>query len=168
MNVEEMAGQLESNIEVIRQLADVSVEQARWRPAPGKWSLLEVVNHLHDEELEDFRPRVDLTLHHPDKPWPPFDPQAWPEERKYNERDLGESIGRLAKAREESLAWLKALDSPDWQLAREHPRLGTLRAGDFMASWVTHDFLHIRQLNRLRLAWANRLAEPFDNTYAAP
>jgi len=41
-------------------VAGVTAEEARRRPAPDAWSLLEVVCHLHDEEREDFRPRLDV------------------------------------------------------------------------------------------------------------
>ena len=52
----------------------VTPEQARWKPTPEEWSLLEVICHLYDEEREDFRQRLDLTLHHPEADWPPIHP----------------------------------------------------------------------------------------------
>ena len=36
----------------------LSAADARWKPADGAWSVLEVVTHLADEEVEDFRMRV--------------------------------------------------------------------------------------------------------------
>ena len=56
----------------------------RWRPAVGKWSLLEVINHLADEEKDDFRKRIDLLVHQPGAPWPAIDPEGWSVSRKYN------------------------------------------------------------------------------------
>ena len=39
---------LEKNPQVIARLvADVDEERARWRPAPEKWSILEIINHLY-------------------------------------------------------------------------------------------------------------------------
>ena len=64
----------------------VSDSQARWKPAPEKWSLVEVVNHLHDEEREDFRTRLDIALHRPADSWPSIDPVGWVAARGYNER----------------------------------------------------------------------------------
>ena len=37
-------------------------ESARWRPGPARWSLLEILCHLLDEEREDFRRRIALLL----------------------------------------------------------------------------------------------------------
>jgi len=48
--------------ETIRALIqDDSDEQASWRPDSDSWSVLEVINHLYDEEREDFR-HLGLTL----------------------------------------------------------------------------------------------------------
>ena len=53
-------------------LRGVSLEDARWRPADGAWSILEVVTHLADEEVEDFRARLERTLRDPSESWPPL------------------------------------------------------------------------------------------------
>ena len=59
-----IAQQLTQQAQTIRALVTgVSAEQARWKPTPEDWSLLEVINHLYDEEREDFRQRVDYQLH---------------------------------------------------------------------------------------------------------
>ena len=69
---------LEKSVKLIKQVLDgVSDEQSKWKPAPEKWSINEVVNHLYDEEKDDFRKRLDLTLHHPHEEWPGIDPEAW-------------------------------------------------------------------------------------------
>ena len=58
-------------------VSGLSLEQARWKPSLDKWSILEVVNHLYDEEREDFRQRLSLVLADPMQPWPPIDPRTW-------------------------------------------------------------------------------------------
>ncbi len=65
------------NAQRLRALAEgVSDYQARWKPDPASWSILEVVNHLLDEEKEDFRARLNLALYQPDEPWPGIDPKV--------------------------------------------------------------------------------------------
>lgn len=81
-------------------LRGVTEEQARWKPAADRWSMLEVVCHLADEEVEDFRRRLDLTLHQPGERWPRIDPEAWVEERKYGEQELSESLQRFLSERD--------------------------------------------------------------------
>ena len=123
--------------------------QARWKPESNQWSILEVVNHLADKEVEDFRARLDFTLNRPYESWPPINPEEWLEERSYNSRSLDKSLDRFLTRRRESLAFLQELESPDWTVAYEHPRLGAITAGDLLTSWVAHDYRHIGQLTRL-------------------
>lgn len=149
-------------------LSEITEEQAKWKPAPDKWSLLEVLNHLYDEEILDFRGRLELTLRDPKEPWPPNDPEAWVVERKYNERNLEESLGNFLEEREKSIAWLEGLESPNWDNTYEHPIVGKLSAGDLLASWAAHDFLHIRQMAMLRVEYVTHRAKPYSTRYAVP
>jgi hypothetical protein len=152
--------------ETIRSLTEgVSDEQARWKPGPDSWSILEVINHVYDEEIEDFRARIDVILHHPDQPWRRIDPQGWVTERQYNERDLGQSVGNFVREREKSVTWLRGLGSPNWQVVYEAP-FGEISAGDVLVSWAAHDLLHIRQMVELQWAYIVRRAQPFEVDYA--
>lgn len=169
LTLEDARRQLAATAECIRALvADVGAEQARWKPSPEKWSILEVVNHLADEEVEDFRTRLDLTLHRPGEPWPGIDPQGWVAARAYAERDLGESLDRFARERERSLAWLGALADPGWERAYVHPAAGRITAGSLLASWLAHDLLHVRQITRLRYQYLAARAHPHSPAYAGP
>lgn len=150
MELSVMIERLRANAGVLAALvAGVGDAQARWKPERDKWSILEVTCHLADEEVEDFRTRVEHTLERPEAAWPPIDPQGWAEARAYNERDLAEALARFLAARRDSLAWLESLGDPDWSRAHRHPKLGPISAGDLLTSWVAHDHIHIRQLNRL-------------------
>ena len=147
--------------------AEVDAAAWRWRPSPGKWSLLEVINHLADEERDDFRKRIDLLLHYPGETWPPIDPQGWVEQRHYNNQDPQASLLRFTDERQQSLQWLATLESPDWQATYQHAS-GPLRAGDLLLSWMIHDDLHARQMLRLHHDRAIATASPFSAAYAGP
>jgi hypothetical protein len=157
----------EHNLQAIHALvAGVDDRQARWKPAPDEWSILEVIHHLYDEEREDFRPRLDLTLHHPDLPWPPNDPVAKVAERRYNEQDLREILSAFQHERAASMAWLGTLHAPDWKRSHTLAQVGTLRAGDLLVSWLAHDILHLRQLAELHYHYITHLAQPYEVDYA--
>ncbi len=142
-----------------------SDEQARWKSDPETWSILEVINHLYDEEREDFRVRVDFLLHHPGQAWPPINPKGWVTERAYNQRDLTQSVQDFLKERRKSLVWLRELVDPDWQTSITVP-FGQFSAGDIFAAWVAHDLLHLRQLVELHWAYTLHMAEPYKVSYA--
>jgi hypothetical protein len=146
-------------------VAGVTSEEARRRPAPDAWSLLEVVCHLHDEEREDFRPRLDIVLHRPHEAWARIDPADWVTARRYHEHDLQTALRGFLAERERSLAWLGGLVAPEWGREYEAP-FGRITAGDLLASWAAHDLLHTRQLVELRRARLLTQIEPYRTQYA--
>jgi hypothetical protein len=168
MNLDRFTAQMANNAETIRTLIQgVSDEQARWKPSPDCWSILEVINHLCDEEIEDFRTHLDLVLHRPSQPWPSIDPEGWVIERQYNQREVGKSLDNFLNARDESLVWLRGLSSPNWEATYDAP-FGQITAGDLFASWVAHDLLQIRQLVELHWAYTALLVSPHKADYAGP
>lgn len=127
-------------------LLNKNKEEYLWKPNIDKWCLLEVVCHLYDEEGEDFRGRVKHTLETPNETLPMFDQIAWVKDRKYIEQDYNQMVEKLLNERRNSIAWLKSLKSPPWENAYIHPNLGPLSSEHFLANWLAHDFLHIRQI----------------------
>lgn len=166
MILEQLIERMARNARRIGLLVEgVGEVQARWRPEADAWSILEVVNHLLDEEKLDFRVRLDITLHRPEEVWPGIDPAGWVTERRYNERELEESLTGFLAAREVSLDWLRSLADPDWEARYEAP-WGPMRAGDLMAAWVAHDLLHMRQLVELHWAYTVKEVQPYSARYA--
>ncbi len=167
MDLDRVLLRLMRNANVVAALtADLDDVQARWKPSPDDWSILEVVNHLYDEEREDFRTRLDIILHRPDEPWPPIQPSAWAVERRYNERDLEDSLENFLAERRTSLDWLRGLKNPDWANQSTHPAGYIFSAGDMLSSWLAHDFLHIRQLNELQYGYHVLSVAPYGVVYA--
>lgn len=164
MEFETLYHDLDYGAQMIRALVSgITQDEARIKPDSDSWSILEVICHLSDEERDDFRQRVDITLHRPTDEWPPIHPSAWVIERKYNERDFTEALSDFLAERSKSLVWLKNLEKPDWDAV--YPPRG-LKAGDLLVSWVAHDNLHIRQLVELRRARIARIAPPYNFDYA--
>ncbi len=143
----------------------VPEEQARWKPNPESWSILEVVCHLADEEEFDFPVRLKKILKKSEKPWPAIDPEGWVTERKYNQGDLFEALNRYMGLRNENLAWLDSLENPDWDSAYQ-ASFGAITAGDMFVSWVAHDLLHLRQLVELQHLYLEIQVEPYRLDYA--
>jgi len=166
MKLDQFTKQMENTAEIIRQMVEgISDEQARWKPTPEAWSILEVINHLYDEEREDFRARLDVMLNGPGDDMPPWNPVGAVTERRYNERDVAESLNNYLSERKASLAWLRGLESPDWD-ASFTLRWGEMTAGDMFASWMVHDLLHMRQLTKLMGLYSVRELDPYKIDYS--
>ena len=149
MNIDYLVGSLQRFPETLRALIEgLSDETYRWKPPDDAWSILEIVTHLADEEVEDFRTRVRMTLEDPTQPWPSIDPVGWAAERKYNQGNFYEALQRFLTERQNSLKWLSRLNNPNWESTYHHPQIGDLREGDVMCAWVAHDLLHLRQITK--------------------
>jgi len=147
-------------------VAGLDPADLRARPAPGAWSMLEIVHHLADEEREDFPLRLRLTLADPEQTWPPIDPPGWVETRAYNRQDPDAVLKIFLAARRSSLDWLGRLTEPDWSRAHVHPKLGPMTAGGLLHAWCAHDILHLRQLLQRRWWLREQAAGPGELDYA--
>lgn len=166
MDINQMAAQLKHQADTIVALCeDIKPDAARWKPAPDSWSLLEVVNHLVDEEVLDFRGHLEHILHTPKLPWPEIDPMGWVTSKAYNQRAWFDSINNFRIERDKSITWLLSLTEINWDAA-VHMSWGSLSAGDIAASWLAHDLLHLRQIIELHYQLTAQQSEPFSVKYA--
>ena len=140
--------------------AALTPDQSRARGPEGQWSILEILCHLCDEEVLDFRTRVELTLRDPTAAWPAIHPTAWITEHDYASKDLAERLATFARERERSVAWLRSLPAPDWSHAHQHPKFGPIAAGTLLVSWAAHDALHVRQIAKRLYELAAREGAP--------
>lgn len=167
IHIKEIIRQLTGNAEAMRALVQtISDEQAQWKPNPETWSMKEVMEHVYNEERIDFRKHLKEMLSDP--------PQLWGEfrhEEYVSVEDCCQALEGFLTEREASIAWLKALKSPDWDTASQAPfgpagDVLVFSAGDVLASWVAHDFLHMRQMIELLYAWNEKQVSPYSVQYA--
>ena len=75
MNYNHIINKLEANASTFQSLLEnISEEQAQWKSSVKNWSLIEIINHLYDEEREDFRQRIKNIFEDPKKEWAPIAP----------------------------------------------------------------------------------------------
>ncbi len=123
------------------------LELMRSREAEGKWSPLEILAHLRDEEIIDFRERAKRALEGRDFELN-VDPERWVTEKRYNAMDPGAVYLDWSAERADSCRWLATLNVADLEKGVTHPKFGTMRCGDLVAAWRVHDLLHLHQFSR--------------------
>jgi hypothetical protein len=151
--------ELDNNRHVFHALLkDIDKNMYLWKQAPDKWCLLEIICHLYDEEREDFRARVKHSLETPDLDMPSIDPQGWVISRNYIGQDYNNKLQQFVKERDESINWLHSLPEPNWESAYSHPKFGKMTAKMFLSNWLAHDYLHIRQITKLKFDYLKYLS----------
>lgn len=162
-----MSVRLDAGARAIEALvATVEPDLARFRPAPGKWSILEILGHLGDEERRDFRVRIDSTLAGPGAAWPAIDPERWVREQDFNAQDVDALLTAFLEERRRSLAWLAGLHAADWRRSHRHPTMGDFTAASLLCAWAAHDVLHVRQISGVLYAHLSLATTPSRVDYA--
>lgn len=156
--MKEIIEELDRNKEcIVNLLGGLTEHQINWKPDENSWCLLEVICHLYDEEQLDFRARFSHILESPEQAMSPINPPAWIIEHDYMGQNFEEKLQGWKKEREHSLDWLKSLVDPDLTKTYLHPKLGPMSAKFMLSNWLAHDYLHLRQILKLKYAYLERM-----------
>lgn len=131
-----------------RLLKGVTTVKARKRPAPGKWSIAEIVAHLADTELVGGY-RIRAILGAPGAPIQGFDQDAWAAALGYGKRDTRKSLEQFRTLREANLALLKSLAPEQWKQHGVHSERGPESLETIVQMFAGHDLNHIGQIERI-------------------
>ena len=129
-------------------LKGVSPAKARKRPAPGKWSIAEIVAHIADTELVGGY-RMRAILGQPGTPIIGFDQDAWVTALHYDKRDLKKSFEQYRALREANLALLKSLTPEQWKHEGLHSERGPESVETMARMYAGHDLNHFEQIERI-------------------
>jgi hypothetical protein len=130
--------------------AHLSGAQVNTPPAPGKWSICNIITHLADTEMVfAFRLRQTLAAA-PDQPHhiiQPFDQEAWAQ--RYAVYHLEPALALFDAIRNWNLLFLATVSEDDRHHTATHPERGTMTLWTIVETMAGHDINHIQQLERL-------------------
>ena len=139
-------------IDKVRDLVHgLSDEQLRFREARGKWSILEVVQHLADTEVV-YRYRMRMSVAQPGSPIPNYDQDQWATGLRYNEGSLEDVLRELELFRAANLAWVASLSEDELDRAGIHEERGRESVRRIVELLAAHDIVHCRQIERGKAA----------------
>lgn len=118
------------------------------KPAPGKWSVAEIVAHLADAEIV-LGWRVRAILGAPGTPIQAFDQDAWAEAGHYAQRNPRLSLDQLRALREANLALYKSLTPEQWKHYGMHSERGQESVEHIARMMAGHDLNHLEQIERI-------------------
>jgi hypothetical protein len=140
---------LENTPEILRDLmCELSAEDARWKPAPDRFSVAEVLAHLSHAEGHCYGARIDRFLKQGDNPSiEPYDPQDYLE--IYRAADPEDSLDHFEDQRQTNLDLLCDLPAEAANRRAKHLRAGEITLGEMLHEWALHDLGHVRQVAEL-------------------
>ena len=138
--------------EQIRGLEDSGLRRPE---APGKWSVIEVIQHLADSDLV-FSYRLKMMLTEDSPPLQGYDQDRWAGELQYHKMPLELALGQLRSLRNANLHVLTRLSPVQLERVGLHSERGPESAGFLLQLMGGHDLVHRRQIDRILAAVAAR------------
>lgn len=141
-----------------------------WTPAPGKWSILEIVCHLRDMEREAYLARYRRILAEERPTLPDIDGDQLALEHDYRAATLAEVVREWRALRQESLKLLRGVKTDQWAREGQHTTAGWLSMDALLRRHaVGNDEAHLGQIEaiRARLALLTRLEKGPDELAGA-
>lgn len=133
--------------EILRALlATVGEEQTYWKPAPDRWSIAEILEHMSHIEGHMFRTRVDAIVKQQSPSLVPYDQEEFAASGQYSGRDAEDSFDHFEEQREDNVEMLATLTEKQASRVGIHPVFGVVTLAHVMNSWAFHDLGHIRQI----------------------
>lgn len=118
------------------------------RPAPGKWSVAEILAHLADAEVA-IGWRMRQILSSDGIALEAFDQDAWANAFHYGKRDPKVSLAAYTAARHANLVLLKSVPRSAWENHGMHSERGRETVAHMVKLTAGHDLNHIQQIERI-------------------
>jgi len=139
---------LDATPQILRGLmSELSDEDVRWKPAPDRFSLGEVLAHLSHAEGHCYRLRVDRFLSEETPEFEPDDAQMYLE--MYRNADPEDSFDHFEEQRETNVEFLRGLPAEAGDRRAMHKEAGPITLRQMLHEWALHDLGHIRQAAEL-------------------
>jgi uncharacterized damage-inducible protein DinB len=127
-------------------LESMGEARANQSPAPGKWSVREILCHLADCEIV-FAFRLRQTLAEPHHVIQPFDQDLWAQ--NYAAYDALSALAVFAAVRDFNTRLIASLPPDAFSKPVSHPERGTMTFQAIVETMGGHDLNHIAQIEKI-------------------
>ena len=129
-------------------VAGRAAERLTAAPAPGKWSVAEILAHLVDDELIlGYRMRSVLVT--PRSEIVSFDQRRWSDTLRYGDIPVSASLNAFRAFRDWNLELVGRLSPAEWDTFGIHQERGKESVRDMVRLYAGHDVNHTNQIRRI-------------------
>jgi len=130
-------------------LTGVFGEEEDFLPAPGKWSIRQIVAHLADSEMVCAH-RLRLIIAEDNPTLTAFDQEAWTRNLDYARRKPKQSLESFRRVRGENYELLKELPESVYTRTGNHSERGPITLRFQLELLAEHAESHARQMQAIR------------------
>ncbi len=132
----------------IRGLSDADMRRPE---KPGKWSIVQVLNHLVDTEMV-YGWRIRMIVAQEQPPIQSYDQDLWSEKLRSDSGSGKELLEELRVFRRRNLRLLRSLSPAEMQRWGKHEERGQETVDRLFRMIAGHDRVHLRQIERIKKA----------------
>jgi len=139
---------------LLRLIAGIPDEKLRRRLAPQKWSILEIIAHLAEDELTTswrYRQMIEL----PGVTLMGFNQDLWAQLGAYASWSPQDALEMFRLLRESNLRLLSRLAPEQWNSPGHHSERGPISVRELARHMAAHDVNHILQIEGILNASAS-------------
>lgn len=139
---------LEATPTILRGLmAELSAADVRWKPAPDRFSVGEVLAHLCHTEGHCYRARLDRFMGEENPEFESDDAQLHLD--LYRNMDPEDAFDHFEEQRETNIEALRDLPPGAGERKAVHKKAGPITLAQMLNEWALHDLGHVRQVAEL-------------------
>ncbi|MGA3016044.1 MAG: DinB family protein [Bryobacteraceae bacterium] len=128
-------------------MSEISEDDTRWKPAPDRFSIGEVLAHLSHSEGHCYRARLDRFLTEELPEFESDDARLYYD--LYRQADPQDSLDHFQEQRETNVEFLRSLPRSAGNRRALHREAGEITLSQMLHEWALHDLGHIRQVAEL-------------------
>ncbi|HTM47667.1 MAG TPA: DinB family protein [Bryobacteraceae bacterium] len=130
-------------------LTGAAGEEVDFAPAPGKWTIRQIMAHLADSELVGAQ-RMRRVIAEENPTLTAFDQDAWTRNLDYARRKPTQSLETFRRLRAENYELLKELPEAAFERSGVHTENGRMTLRSLLEGYADHAESHARQLQSIR------------------
>jgi DinB superfamily len=133
---------------VAELIAAIPEARLRERPSPGKWSVVEIIAHLAEDELSSSW-RYRQMIENSGCALAGFDQDEWARLGNYRSWKPAEALEMFRLLREANLRLLHGLSADEWERYGVHAERGRITVRDLARHMAGHDMNHVDQIRAI-------------------
>ena len=148
MTTDTLAAQRSAPVTLAQLISGVHDDVLHRRPAPGKWSVVEIIAHLAEDELSSSW-RYRQMIEHDGAALLGFDQELWERLGDYASWTTRDALDMFRLLRQANVSLLSRLAPAEWERSGTHAERGRLTVRSLATHMVGHDANHFAQIQRI-------------------
>lgn len=140
---------------LVAALGRYPAEMWQYRPAPGRWTIHEIVVHIADSEANSYI-RARRFLAEPGSDVLGYDEEGWARELRYHDQNPADALELFRWLRYLTYQLIQGQPAAVWANTVRHSEAGLMTMDDWLDTYERHVREHIEQMDAVYEAWANR------------